>query len=137
MIYLGLDLGSKTLGVAFSSSGIIAMNLETYRFSEDDYDSAIAYTVNKINELKVDVVVLGLPKHMNNDLGIRGEISVSFKEKLSSKTNAKIILYDERLSTKTARLVLSNQNKKKDKQKKLKDEIAAVVILQAYLDSIN
>ena len=137
MNYLGVDLGSKTLGLSISTSGIIASNLETYRFFENNYDMAIDYLVNKIEELKIDEVILGLPKHMNNDLGIRGQISVDFKEKLENVVNVKVILWDERLSTKTARIALSSQNKKKDKQKSLKDEIAAVVILQGYLDYKN
>ena len=137
MTYLGVDLGSKTLGLSISTSGIIATNFETYRFIENKYDQAVEYLAKKVKEMNVDEIVLGLPKHMNNDLGIRGQISVDFKIALETKVNSKVILWDERLSTRTARLVLSNQNKKKDKQKMYKDEIAAVVILQNYLDYKN
>jgi len=137
MIFLGVDLGSKTLGLSISTSGIIASNLETFRFSDNDYDKAVLYLVDKINELGIDEVVIGLPKHMNNDLGVRGQISVDFKESLEAKVKAKIVLWDERLSTRTARHALSDQNKKRDKQRRLKDEIAAVVILQNYLDYLN
>ena len=137
MTYLGVDLGSKTLGLSISTSGIIASNLETYRFIENKYDQAVDYLVNKVKELSINEIVLGLPKHMNNDLGIRGQISVDFKNALESKVSVQVILWDERLSTRTARIVLSSQNKKKEKQKMYKDEIAAVVILQNYLDYKN
>ena len=81
MRILGLDLGSRTLGIAMSdSAGMIALMKETFRFEEDDYDAAIDRTLEYIDEYKIEKVVLGLPKHMNGDIGIRGEISIQFKE---------------------------------------------------------
>ncbi|CCV64269.1 Putative Holliday junction resolvase [Alteracholeplasma palmae J233] len=132
--YLGLDLGTKTLGVAISETGIIASNLTTLRFLEDDYDDAITQLISLINERKIDVIVLGYPKHMNNDIGVRGKISEEFKEKLVSRHPIEVVLWDERLSTKTALRMLSDNKKKKEKQRALKDEMAAAVILQGYLD---
>ncbi len=135
--YIGLDLGSKTLGISISESGIIASNHSTYKFEEDNYQLAVNYINDFINDNKIDVVVLGLPRHMNNDLGIRGEISLQFKESLSKINDCEIILWDERLSTKSALDVLIKGSVRRDKQKKIKDELAATIILQNYLDSIN
>lgn len=132
--YLGLDLGSKTVGVAISESGIIASTLKTLRFTENHYEEAAELVIELIDETHVDVVVLGLPKHMNNDIGIRGKISESFKEMLEMKTKAAIILWDERLSTQTARKAMIHGFEKRKTQKAKKDELAAVVILQNYLD---
>lgn len=133
--YLGLDLGSKTLGIAISTSGIIANTYQTLRFKSDDYDEAILMLLEVITKEKVDVLVLGFPKHMNNDIGIRGQISQQFKEKLEHKTDAKVILWDERLSTQSALKVMQGAHKKDRKAKK--DELAALFILQNYLDSIR
>jgi putative Holliday junction resolvase len=132
--YLGLDLGSKTLGVALSESGVIASNLETYRFKENDYIDASNYIKDLVEKLKIDVVVLGLPKHMNNDLGIRGKISKDFKELILSKVNVEVILWDERLSTKSALNFMIKGSDSINKKKQKKDELAAAIILQNYLD---
>lgn len=133
--YLGLDLGSKTLGVSISSSGIIATALDTYRFKENDYTEAISIVLQLIKEYRVNIIVLGLPKHMNNDLGIRGQISLDFKQKIESiNPNIDIILWDERLSTRTAIKTMIKGSESRKNQKLKKDELAAVVILQNYLD---
>lgn len=134
MKYLGIDLGAKTIGVAISNSGIIASTLTTLRFKEDDYDEAAKLLLPLIIENKIDVLVIGLPKHMNNDVGIRGQISIDFKAKMASLTNIEIILSDERLTTKMAVKALSDSKKKGKAQKALKDELAAQLILQNYLD---
>ncbi|MGI6786959.1 MAG: Holliday junction resolvase RuvX [Acholeplasmataceae bacterium] len=135
--YLGLDLGSKTLGISISTSGIIASNLETFRFTEDNYHEAIDYLTKLIKLHNITHVVLGLPRHMNHDLGIRGEISLNFKDKLQEVAPVEVILWDERLSTKQAVDTLIKGSIRREKQKKLKDELAATIILQNYLNSIN
>lgn len=135
MKYLGLDLGSKTLGVAISDSlGMIARTYDTYRFPDDAYDMAINYTVEICKKEKIDTVVLGYPKHMNGDIGIRGKISEDFKASLEEKMSVPVVLLDERLSTVAANnaMLLGDVSRKKRKEKK--DELAAVVILQNYLD---
>ncbi|MFA5560451.1 MAG: Holliday junction resolvase RuvX [Acholeplasmataceae bacterium] len=132
--YLGLDLGSKTLGVAISESGLIASVYKTIRFVENNYDDALEQLVPVIDENKITTVILGLPKHMNNDLGIRGEISTQFKAKILEKRNVEVILWDERLSTQAVKKVMV-QAIRRSKQKTIKDELAAVLILQNYLDS--
>jgi len=133
--YLGLDLGEKTLGIALSESGIIASNLTTIRFKSEEYEDAVNQLIPLIQKYKIDCIVLGLPKHMNNDLGIKGQSSIDFKALIESKIDIKVVLWDERLSTKSALKILSLSNKKYDKQRQLKDEVAAQVILQNYLDS--
>ncbi len=135
MKYLGLDLGSRTLGIAISESGIIASNLETLRFKEDDYETAINHTRDLVEKYKIDCVVLGLPKHMNGDEGIRASISYDFKSKLEALCpNLKVVLSDERLTTVIVDKTMIAGNMRREKRKSLKDEMAAVVILQDYLD---
>ena len=135
MKYLGLDLGEKTLGVALSESGIIAHNLTTIRFKPLDYSDAVNQLKPLVDQYKITQIVLGLPKHMNNDVGIKGQTSIAFKRLIEENLNVNVILWDERLSTKSALKILSDKNKKYDKQRQLKDEVAAQVILQNYLDA--
>lgn len=132
--YLGLDLGSKTVGVAISESGIIAQTLTTIRFQEDNYDQAADEVQKIVKAYSINVIVLGLPKHMNNDIGIRGKISEAFKDKLVSMMQVDVILWDERLSTSTARKTMILGTERRKNQKDKKDELAAVIILQNYLD---
>ncbi|NLB84831.1 MAG: Holliday junction resolvase RuvX [Acholeplasmataceae bacterium] len=137
MNYLGLDLGSKTVGVSNSTSGIIANNLTTIRFTENNYDEASLEVIKLVKSNKIDVLVIGVPRHMNHDLGIRGQISVDFKEKLLESIEIEIVLWDERMTTQIALKTLSSGKTKYQKQRKLKDELAATLILQNYLDFIN
>ena len=133
---MGLDLGARTCGVALSDiMGMIASPLETIRFEEDDYETACNRIVEIIKANNVKKVVLGLPKHMNGDVGVRGEISIQFKEMLLEKADVEVILWDERLTTVSAQksMIASNMNRKKRHQ--MVDTMAAVIILQSYLDS--
>ena len=134
---LGLDLGSKTCGIAMSDLlGMIAHGVETYRFKENDYHAACKYVAKIIKENDIETVVLGLPKHMNGDLGERAQISIMFKEMLEKKVaGLNVVLVDERLTTKVAqdRLIFADVSRKKRKQ--VIDKMAAVAILQGYLDS--
>lgn len=138
MKYVGLDLGSRTLGIAISDElGFLARAVETLRFEENDYDFAVKYTIDFCNAQKVKTVVLGLPKHMNGDDGIRAQISYDFKAKVESNSDIKVILQDERLTTVIVdRAMISGNVRRKDRKQK-KDEMAAVVILQNYLDKIS
>lgn len=135
MRILGLDLGSRTLGIALSDTqAIIASAKETFRFAEDDYDAAIERTLAYIDRYDIKTVVLGLPKHMNGDLGIRAQISLEFKEILEKERAVAVILVDERLTTVIANRTLTTL-KASIKNKKAKvDQLAAVEILQSYLD---
>ncbi len=132
--YLGLDLGSKTIGISISESGIIAQSLDTLRFPEDNYQQAAQMVSKVVIEHHIDVVVLGYPKHMNNDVGIRGKISETFRDLLLNACQVEVVLWDERMSTKTALRTMISGSERRKTQKQKKDELAAVVILQNYLD---
>ena len=135
MKILGLDLGTVTLGIAESDkSEILATAREIFRFSNEDYDSALEYTLNLLKELKSDTCVLGLPKNMNNTLGPRAEASLAFKERLE-QNGIKVILWDERLSTVEVTRVMIGANLSRKKSKDHVDALAATIILQGYLDS--
>lgn len=137
MRILGLDLGSVTCGVSVSDAlGMIARAYKTVRFEEEDYDSAYEQIVEIMEELQIHKVVLGLPKHMNGDVGIRGEISIAFKQRLEAY-GAEVILWDERLTTVAAEKILIAADLSRKKRKKVIDQMAAVQILQSYLDSQN
>ena len=135
MRVLGLDLGSRTLGVSVSDAlGMIAQPVTTIRFEEDDYDSAFEQVQTYIKEYQIKTVVLGLPKHMNGDVGISGDISIMFKERLETLGVA-VVLWDERLTTVAAQRILIAADVSRKKRKKVIDQMAAVQILQGYLDS--
>ena len=132
---IGLDLGSRTCGVAISDiSGILARIYETIRFTDDDYDTCCSRVVEICTKEKVKDIVLGMPKHMNGDVGIRGQISLDFKAKLLSKGDFNVILWDERLSSVAVNRAMIDGNMRREFRKEHKDELAAVVILQGYLD---
>ncbi len=132
---LGLDLGSRTCGVAISDPlGMIARAVETLRFDEDDYETAAKEVAKIISAEQVTEVVLGMPKHMNGDVGVRGEVSLKFKEILSEKTSVPITLWDERLTTVAAEKLLISADVSRKKRKLVIDQLAAVQILQGYLD---
>ena len=132
---IGLDLGSRTCGVAISDiSGILARTYETVRFTDDDYDTCCNRIVEICQKERVKDIVLGMPKHMNGDVGIRGQISLDFKAKLLSKGEFNVILWDERLSSVAVNRAMIDGNMRREFRKEHKDELAAVVILQGYLD---
>ncbi|WP_026391334.1 Holliday junction resolvase RuvX [Haploplasma modicum] len=132
--YLGIDLGSKSLGFSISLSGIIANSYQTLYFKDDNYEEAVNLTLEVIKKEQITDVVIGLPKHMNNDLGIRGQISIDFANMLKSKIDVNVVLWDERTSTQSAIKAMVSQNVSRKKQKLKKDELAATIILQNYLD---
>ena len=136
MKVLGLDLGSRTLGIAISDAlGIIATGVETYRFADDQYDLALNRVVEIVKEKKVNKVVLGYPKHMNGDIGEKAKLCEEFKVKVENATGLEVVLVDERWTTKLAESRLLEANVSRKKRKKVIDKMAAVVILQNYLDS--
>ena len=134
---LGLDLGSRTCGIAMSDAlGMIAYGVETYRFEENNYKSAARHIQKIVEEHHIHTIVLGLPKHMNGDLGERAQISIMFKEMLEKEVpGLNVVLIDERLTTKVAQdqLIFADVSRKKRKQ--VIDKMAAVAILQGYLDA--
>ena len=134
MRYLGLDLGSKTLGMALSDkTGLIASSLKIVRHNEE-YDKLVDEVIKVVNEYQVDTIVLGLPKNMNNSIGFKGELSIEFKEKLENVLDIPVILEDERLTTKEAENILISNDTSRKKRKKVIDSMAASIILQSYLD---
>ena len=137
MRILGLDFGTKTTGVAVSDPmGWTAQGLEIIRRQEDEHLKA---TLNRIaqlcDEYKVEKIVLGLPKNMNNTLGERGEKTLLFKEKLENRLRIPVETWDERLSTVAAENVLLEADMSRKKRKNVIDKFAATIILQNYLDA--
>ena len=134
MRLVGLDLGTKTLGVALSDKlGLIASKYGTITFESENYDEAIEKLKPILEEFNIDTIVLGLPKNMNGSLGFATERSLFFKEKLE-KLNYKVILQDERLTSVEANNILINANVRREKRKEKVDTLSAVIILQSYLD---
>ena len=135
MRYLGLDLGTRTLGLSLSDkTGTIASIYDTLRFEEQDYDSILEPLKEIVEKEEVSKIVLGLPKNMNNSLGFRAEETIKFKEKLESYLNMEVILQDERLSTIEANNYMLAADISRKKRKEKKDSLAANIILQTYLD---
>ena len=134
MRYLGLDLGSRTLGIAVSDpTGMIASSYKTIRH-EEEYDRLLEEVLSIISELGIEAVVLGFPKNMNNTIGPKGELSLEFQKKLQERVSIPIILQDERLTTKSATDLLIQGNVRRKDRKKVVDSVAATIILQTYLD---
>jgi len=135
---LGLDLGSKTLGVATSDyTNTIATSLKTIFYKENDYESLIEELKRLVYDYEITDIILGLPKNMNNTLGERAEISLKFKEMIEKNIDVKVNLVDERLTTVISNNIMIEANVSRKKRKKKVDSIAAQLILQSYLDKIN
>ena len=134
MKHLGLDLGTKSLGVAVSDiTGSIASSYKTIHFDENDYEKAIDELIPIIEAEKPQKIVLGFPKNMNGTVGPRARQTLSFKEMLE-ELDVDVVLQDERLSTKEASLYMLEADVSRKKRKKKIDSLAASIILQAYLD---
>ncbi len=134
MRYLGLDLGSRTLGIAISdATGFIASSYKTIRHNEE-YEKLLNEVVNIVKEKEIEGIVLGFPKNMNNTIGPKGELSIEFKEKLEKLIDIPIYLQDERLTTKSATDLLITGNVNRKDRKKVVDSVAATIILQSFLD---
>jgi putative holliday junction resolvase len=136
MRHLGMDLGTKTLGLAMSDkSGLIASPYKLIRF--DDVNDAVDAVVKIIDEEKVDVLVLGLPKNMNNSMGFAAQRSLDFKKLLEEKTNKEVHLVDERLSTVEATNVLISGDMSRKARKEEIDKVSAAIILDTYLRKVG
>ena len=136
MKYLGLDLGSRTLGVAISTSGIFASELKVIRHNEE-YDRLIKEVKDIVSEYKIDEIVLGLPKNMNNTLGEKANLSYEFKDKLVKEIGIPVHLEDERLTTVIANNALIGMDKSRKQRKKVVDSVASAIILESYLNRIK
>lgn len=135
MRYLGLDLGSKTLGIAISdSTKTIANTLTTLYFENENYNDLIEPLRKIKKDNDVEKIILGLPKNMNNTIGERAEITLKFKELLEKELNIEVIMEDERLTSVISNQVLIEADISRKKRKKKVDGVAANIILQSYLN---
>jgi len=138
MRYIGLDLGSKTLGIAISDkTNTIASIYKTLFFDEVDYDKLINELKIIVEENDITTIVLGYPLNMNNTVGQRAEISIEFKKIIEDNLEIPVVLMDERLTSVISNNVLINANVSRKKRKKKVDGMAAVVILQSFLDKMR
>ncbi len=132
MRYLGLDLGTKTLGVALTDRlGMIANPLKTLKFKE--YEDLVEPLSDLIKEYNIEEIALGLPKNMDNSMGFASERSLKFKSFLESHFDVKISLVDERLSTVEAEKYLLDADMRRSDRKEHIDAVAASVILNTYI----
>ncbi len=136
---MGLDYGSKTVGVAVSDTLLItAQPVETiWRKSETKLRKTLARIEQLIEEYDIEKIVLGLPVHMNTDIGDRALRALEFKDALIRRTGLEVVMLDERLTTVEAAEVLSEAGVKTKDQKQYLDKMAAAFILQDYLNSIS
>ena len=133
MRYLGLDLGTKTLGVALSDiKQTIATSYITLRYTDENI---LLEDLSKIiEEFEIKKIVLGFPKNMNNTIGPKALSTIEFKEKLENKFKIPVILQDERLTTVEATNYMLEADISRKKRKQKIDSLAATIILQTYLD---
>ena len=139
MRLMGLDYGSKTVGVAVSDPlGRTAQGVETvWRKQENKLRQTMARIEELISEYQVERIVLGYPKNMNNTVGERAVKSLEFKEKLEKRTGLPVVMWDERLTTAEAERTLMETGVRRENRKQFLDQMAAVLILQGYLDRMN
>ena len=139
MRIMGLDYGSKTIGVAISDPlGMTAQGIETiWRKSENKLRRTFARIDELVQEYQVERIVLGFPKNLNNSVGDRAERTLEFKETLSKRTGLDIVMWDERLTTMQAERVLMEGGVRRENRKEKIDQLAAVLILQNYLDMLG
>lgn len=133
MRYLGIDLGTTTVGLAISDkTNILATPLKVIKFSKENYEEVLPELNQIIENNKITDVVLGLPKNMDNSLGFAAERSLKFSEMLE-KLSVKVHLYDERLSTVEALNILKSTGNKRIKEKNVIDAVSANIILESFL----
>ncbi|MBQ5734343.1 MAG: Holliday junction resolvase RuvX [Lachnospiraceae bacterium] len=139
MRVMGLDYGTRTVGVAISDAlKITAQGIETIeRKEENKLRKTLQRIEALIKEYEVDTIVLGYPKNMNDTVGERAERSLEFKEMLERRTGLTVVMWDERLTTVAADKVLMECDVRRENRKAYVDRIAAVFILQGYLDMIS
>ena len=135
MRYLGIDLGSKTIGLAISDPTLtIASSFKTIFFENEDYENTIDDIKLIVKENDIGKIVLGLPKNMNNTLGERALITTNYKKLLEDNIDVPVVMYDERLTSVISNSILIEADMSRKKRKKKVDSIAAQVILQDYLN---
>lgn len=139
MRILGLDYGSKTVGVAVSDPlGLTAQSVETiWRKQENKLRQTLARIEELAAEYQAEKIVLGLPKNMNNTIGERALKSLEFREMLERRTGLPVVMWDERLTTIEANRTLMESGVRRENRKEHLDQLAAIFILQGYLDSLR
>ncbi|MFJ7646274.1 Holliday junction resolvase RuvX [Lysinibacillus sp. NPDC097279] len=138
MRIMGLDVGSKTVGVAISDAlGWTAQGIETVKIDEANGEFGISRIAELVKEYTITEFVVGFPKNMNNTVGPRGEASENYKKLLEETFSLPVKLWDERLTTMAAERMLIEADVSRKKRKQVIDKMAAVMILQGYLDSKN
>lgn len=139
MRIMGLDFGSKTVGVAISDSlGITAQGVEIVRRTQENkLRKTLARIESLIEEYQVEKIVLGYPKNMNNTLGDRVEKTEEFAEMLRRRTGLEVVMWDERLTTVEAQRTMMDAGIRRENRDKYVDMIAAIIILQGYLSSLT
>lgn len=136
MRILGLDVGEKTIGVAVSDAlHMTAQGVDTLSWDEENFDTAISQLEKIISEHDITKIVVGLPKNMNGTIGERGQASQKFAEFLNEQFNIPVELWDERLTTMAAERILLEADVSRKKRKNVIDKMAAVLILQSFLDA--
>ncbi|MCQ2969655.1 MAG: Holliday junction resolvase RuvX [Clostridium sp.] len=136
MRILGLDVGSKTIGVAISDPlGWTAQGIDTIRRKNKEHDLELVYKICK--DYGVETIVIGLPKNMNGTIGESGERVLALAELIKEKTNLPIEMWDERLTTVAAHRAMLEADLSRGKRKKIVDKVAATYILQGYLDKLR
>lgn len=132
---LGLDVGSKTIGVAISDPfQMTAQGLKTIYWDENDMSSADVALDGIIKEYEVTKIVVGLPKNMDGSIGERAKITEIYANRIARQFNINVELFDERLSTMSAERTLLEADVSRKKRGKVIDQVAATIILQNYLD---
>jgi putative holliday junction resolvase len=135
---MGLDVGTKTVGIAISDAlGWTAQGIETVKIDESAGQFGVDRIQQLVKEYDVNQFVVGYPKNMNNTIGPRGEASENYAELLRETFGFPVSLWDERLTTMAAERVLIDADVSRKKRKSVIDKMAAVMILQGYLDSKN
>jgi len=138
MRIMGLDVGSKTVGVAISDAlGWTAQGIETVKIDEANGEFGVERIAELVKEYAITEFVVGYPKNMNNTVGPRGEASEKYKKLLEETFSLPVKLWDERLTTMAAERMLIDADVSRKKRKQVIDKMAAVMILQGYLDSKN
>ncbi|MBR1680000.1 MAG: Holliday junction resolvase RuvX [Bacilli bacterium] len=138
MRYMGLDLGTRSVGVSLSDrTNTIASPYKTIFFKEGDYTTAIEELKEIVSKENITEFVLGLPKNMNNTLGEAAKRSIDFKKMLETTFDCKVNLVDERLTTVQAEHILLASDKSRQKRKKIIDNVASSIILETFLKGLK
>ncbi len=138
MRYLGLDLGTKTLGISISDeTKTIASTLKTINFTSEQYQELLPQIKEIVDEYNIEKIILGFPKNMNNTIGPRAEVTIQFQKQLEDYLKIECVLQDERLSTISAHNYMIEADMSRKKRKNKVDSLAANIILQTYLDKMK